>query len=223
MKLTSLHISFGISALCHLAGFGVYCWVAANHHRLATLPEPEKAITLTFIAAPAAPASQPDKPVKPKPVVPPTQQIISPAKPPAEIPKIGEQPKPSVVVESKPAPPRPPAQIRGDGSAPKPGVDATTQRAEVGVKAVPDYLKNPEPPYPAAARRRHEEGVVLISVHVTAQGRAEKVEIKQSSGFPLLDEAALNAVRDWEFVPARIGSITFASEIEVPIHFKMAQ
>ena len=91
------------------------------------------------------------------------------------------------------------------------------------MKAAPNYLKNPEPPYPPAARRRHQEGVVLISIHVTAQGRAEKVEIKQSSGYPLLDEAALNAVRDWEFVPARIGTIALASEIEVPVHFKIAQ
>jgi periplasmic protein TonB len=197
--------------------------MATNHHAPATLPEPDKVITLTLIAAPEEPAEQTKiETVVTAPVQPPAPEIIAPTKPPAEIPAIVEPPKPSVAVESKPAPPSPPAQIHGDGSSPEPGLDATTQKAEVGVKAKPNYLKNPEPTYPAAARRRHQEGLVLISVHVTAQGRAEKVEIKQSSGYPLLDEAALNAVRNWEFIPARIGTIALASEIEVPVRFKLA-
>ena len=182
-------------------------------------------LEITLVAAPApvitAPVIRPEPPVVPpppnplpppeiKPLVPvPVEKIISPVVAPSQ----------SVV--SQPAPP--PKIIKvGDGSSPKPGLDATTQKAEVGVKAEPNYLKNPEPPYPAAARRRHQEGLVLISVRVTAQGRAEKVAVTQSSGYPLLDEAALNAVRDWEFVPARIGAIPLASEIEVPVRFKLA-
>jgi len=194
----------------------------ANHHEPATLPEPDKVITLTLIAAPEKPAEQPKiQTVVTAPVQPPAPEIIAPSKQPAEIPAIVEPTKPPVSVESKLTPPGQPAQIHGDGSSPKPGPDATTQKAEVGVKAEPNYLKNPEPPYPSSARHRHQEGLVLISVRVTAQGRAEKVELKQSSGYPLLDEAALNAVRDWEFIPARVDTIAFASEIEVPVRFKL--
>jgi protein TonB len=221
VKLNSFHISFAISALCHVAGLWVYFLVATNHRELATLPETDKAITITFIAAPKEPAVQ--RKVVPAVTAPVAPPIITPAKPPAEIPaNVQTTPKPSVAVETKPLPPSAPAQTHGDGSSPKPGLDATTQKAVVGVKAEPNYLKNPEPPYPLAARRRHQEGLVLISVRVTAQGRAEKVEVKQSSGYPLLDEAALNAVRDWEFIPARVGNIALASEIEVPVHFKLA-
>jgi len=56
---------------------------------------------------------------------------------------------------------------------------------------------------------------------VTTEGRAARVEIKTSSGFSLLDDAAVEAVRDWEFQPARIGSLALESEIEVPVRFEL--
>ena len=88
-----------------------------------------------------------------------------------------------------------------------------------GVKARPNYLRNPEPPYPLLARRRRQEGTVLLSVRVTENGRAALVNLKTSSGYPLLDEAALRAVRDWEFDPARAAGIAVESQIEVPVRF----
>ena len=123
-----------------------------------------------------------------------------------------------VVVVAKPVSQ---TDFHGDASSVKPGLDATTVQAQPDVEAKPNYLKNPEPDYPELARRRHQEGLVLLAVKVTAQGRAGLVEIKKSSGFPLLDDAAVEAVRDWEFDPARLGALTFASEIEVPVHFKL--
>jgi len=83
-------------------------------------------------------------------------------------------------------------------------------------------LKNQEPHYPAAARRRHQEGLVLLTVTVDAQGRVGRAGVKRTSGFPLLDEAALQSVRTWEFDPARLGSQPVESEIEVPVRFKLA-
>jgi periplasmic protein TonB len=63
--------------------------------------------------------------------------------------------------------------------------------------------------------------LVLLGVKVSDQGLAARVTLKQTSGFPLLDEAALQTVRDWEFEPARINSIAVESEIEVPVHFQL--
>ncbi len=60
-----------------------------------------------------------------------------------------------------------------------------------------------------------------LLVKVTAQGRAESVKVKKSSGYSLLDDAAVAAVRDYEFKPARVGPLVFASEIEVPVHFEL--
>jgi protein TonB len=94
-------------------------------------------------------------------------------------------------------------------------------QAQPDIRAKPNYLKNPEPVYPELARRRRQEGLVLLAVKITAQGRAERVEIKKSSGFSLLDNAAVEAVCDWEFQPARIGSLALESEIEVPVRFEL--
>lgn len=84
-----------------------------------------------------------------------------------------------------------------------------------------DYLNNPEPAYPLMSRNRGESGKVLLLVQVTAHGTAAQVEIKQGCGFPRLDQAALNAVRNWRFVPARRGDEAVAASVVVPITFRL--
>ena len=83
------------------------------------------------------------------------------------------------------------------------------------------YLDNPAPVYPAAAKRAGEEGRVLLRVLVSADGRAQAVEIARSSGSELLDQAALDAVRRWRFVPARRGEADVAAHVQVPIVFSL--
>lgn len=85
--------------------------------------------------------------------------------------------------------------------------------------AKPNYLRNPPPKYPAESRKLREEGLVLLKVSVTAEGRAADVQLQRSSGFARLDEAALKAVRRWEFNPARAGVTPVACAVEVPVRF----
>ena len=85
--------------------------------------------------------------------------------------------------------------------------------------AKPNYLRNPPPNYLAESRKLREEGVVLLKVSVTAEGRAADVQLQRSSGFARLDDAALKAVRRWEFNPARSGSTPVACAVEVPVRF----
>jgi protein TonB len=87
--------------------------------------------------------------------------------------------------------------------------------------AQPDYLANPAPRYPDQARRLGQEGLVQLSVNVNVQGDATQVKIKQGSGFSLLDEAALKAVRRWRFHPAKLGGLPVDSNVEVPIRFRL--
>lgn len=84
-----------------------------------------------------------------------------------------------------------------------------------------DYLNNPEPAYPLMSRNRGESGKVLLLVQVTAHGTAAQVEIRQGCGFPRLDQAALNAVRNWRFVPARRGDEAVAASVVVPVTFRL--
>ena len=61
-----------------------------------------------------------------------------------------------------------------------------------------------QPEYPPASRRAGEEGTVQLQVFVLESGRAGEVKVAKSSGFPKLDEAAINEVkRNWRFVPGK--------------------
>jgi protein TonB len=83
------------------------------------------------------------------------------------------------------------------------------------------YLENPSPAYPSASRRFGETGHVLLRVFVSAVGRAERIELKTSSGFDRLDDAARMAVTRWRFIPARRGEEAIAAWVLVPISFAM--
>lgn len=83
------------------------------------------------------------------------------------------------------------------------------------------YLHTPPPPYPPSARRLAQEGVTLARVYVGEDGRPVEVQLAKSSGFAVLDEAALGAVRGWRFFPARRGAEPVASWIEVPLRFRL--
>jgi periplasmic protein TonB len=55
--------------------------------------------------------------------------------------------------------------------------------------------------YPEAAKKADQEGHVLVSFTILPDGRVVDPRIKQSSGFPLLDEAALKMLHDGSPVP----------------------
>jgi protein TonB len=83
------------------------------------------------------------------------------------------------------------------------------------------YLNNPAPDYPALSRRLGEQGKVLLHVQVTADGAAASVSLQASSGSSRLDEAALSAVKQWRFVPAKRGGQTVRASVVVPVSFSL--
>jgi protein TonB len=83
------------------------------------------------------------------------------------------------------------------------------------------YLNNPPPTYPKMLLRRGVEGAVLVRAQVQDDGRCTQVQLKESSGFNLFDEAALSAVQDWRFVPARKGAQNVVAWVDVPIAFRI--
>lgn len=84
-----------------------------------------------------------------------------------------------------------------------------------------DYLHNPPPPYPMTARRHGMQGRVLLRAEIQADGSCSQTVLQQSSGWPLLDQAAMQAVRNWRFTPAHLGSQAIVAWVEVPITFKL--
>lgn len=79
------------------------------------------------------------------------------------------------------------------------------------------------PLYPRIARENGWEGTVLVRVAVQPDGRPESVQVRKSSGHAILDDAAIEAVKKWRFIPAKDGNIPIRSVVEIPIHFDLRQ
>jgi len=124
------------------------------------------------------------------------------------------------------------AADRGIGASGRKGAGGSGSKAGTGVgggsgsgggdgtSAHPDYGVNPKPPYPMLARRMGIQGVVILRVHVRADGSIATAELAHSSGSPLLDDSALKTVREqWRFLPAQLDGTPVESWVEVPIRF----
>lgn len=107
-----------------------------------------------------------------------------------------------------------------DQVAPQVAGVVATSSSTVMLLARP-LASNPQPVYPRAAQRRGIEGKVLLGVEVSALGLPLNVNVQQSSGHPMLDEAALQAVRQWKFQPARHGSMDVRSQVQIPVVFRL--
>jgi protein TonB len=146
------------------------------------------------------------------PPQPPKPQLARPTPPPPIMTVAPDTAAPAATFSVPPQPPAPPV------------VEAVPVLAAPVVTAArfdADYLSNPKPVYPTNSRRLGEEGKVMLRVHVSAEGTSLDVQIKQSSGFVRLDEAAKAAVERWRFVPARRGSDPVDSWVAVPIVFSL--
>jgi periplasmic protein TonB len=151
---------------------------------------------------------------KPKPVQKKVQRVMAPP-PPVEAPS-------EAAISVPPAPPTPPAPeepasviASAAASPPAPPAPLVLPRFDA------DYLRNPPPAYPALSRRVGEQGKVLLRVVVRPDGTPDSVVLRQSSGSARLDEAALEAVRKWRFVPARQGNTPVSAAVIVPIVFSL--
>lgn len=113
---------------------------------------------------------------------------------------------------------------------PPPPQAATTQAAAAPAPAEvlqppkhdADHLFNPLPEYPRASRSLGEEGKVLLRVYVSEEGKPVQVLLASSSGFPRLDNAAINVVTNrYRFVPARLGTRAVAGWVTFTVDFSL--
>lgn len=77
------------------------------------------------------------------------------------------------------------------------------------------------PAYPRRAIDLGQEGEVLIRALVGPDGDSREIRLWRSSGVPLLDEAALRAVRRWAFEAARVDGRPVEAWVEVPVRFQL--
>lgn len=174
-----------------------------------------------FKPEPAATPKVQSPPIKVERYIPPEipPQVIQPQPPP---PKVEPKQPPKPV---KPKPVKPPEQqnpnvVHEVVAPPAPPAPAGAPVA-TGPSADANYLHNPAPEYPELAQERGWEGSVLLSVVVLPNGQPKTVEVKQSSGRKVLDDAAIATVKRWSFVPAKLGNETIEASVEVPIDFRL--
>ncbi|MEI9961597.1 MAG: energy transducer TonB [Limisphaerales bacterium] len=181
-------------------------------------PRPPKMVERTYVdvalATPPAPA--PPKPQPPSPV---------------PQPKV-ETPPPQPKLESKPKPPPPKAEMTIPTPKPelpppapviiKPTVVPPPKSSQEYVPVTqPNYARRAEPIYPDQARRWHQQGIVTLALFINELGALDKVEIIKSSGFPLLDTAAIKAMKQSRFAPAMDGMIPIRSRAEATVTFRL--
>ena len=88
-------------------------------------------------------------------------------------------------------------------------------------EAKPLYRTNPAPEYPPMARLKGYQGQVVLKVLVNRGGNVGDLELSKSSGYPVLDQAAVDSVKKWIFVPARRGNESVEMWVRIPIRFKL--
>lgn len=106
------------------------------------------------------------------------------------------------------------ARVALPASAPPPVPDVEAELAAV-------ELLNPPPAYPAAARRRGQEGVVLADLSVGVDGSVRDVLIVSCEGSPLFEAAVRKAAAAWRYQPATLGGLPVASVRRVRFSFRL--
>jgi protein TonB len=179
-------------------------------------------ILVEFIEPPVPkvvpPPPAPPQPAPPRPVA--RQQAVVKA----PTPVTAEAPLPLATADSTPTPNAPagvlaPADVAPPAPVPQ-TVAAPPAPARVDLPSSnAEYLQNPKPAYPALSKRLGEQGKVVVRVFIAVDGTAQKAEIKQSSGFDRLDQAALTTVLRWRYVPGKRAGIPEGMWFNVPISF----
>lgn len=112
------------------------------------------------------------------------------------------------------------------GAVPATAVESTVASAAAATKtsvSIPaSYAaSNHKPDYPKLSQRFGEQGTTVLRVLVQSDGSAGEVQIRKSSGYELLDEAARTALRSWRFNPATSDGKAIAEWYQIPIPFTL--
>ncbi|MBI2060073.1 MAG: energy transducer TonB [Nitrospirae bacterium] len=88
------------------------------------------------------------------------------------------------------------------------------------VSALPSFKTKIEPEYPDQARRAGLDGLVVLEVGIDSAGRVFEVSVVQSAGHGF-DEAAMTAMKNSVFYPARRGNEPVAVRLRIPVRFTL--
>ncbi|MBB4821742.1 protein TonB [Pseudomonas alcaligenes] len=194
---------------------------------LVRLAEPAPAVAEP-VARPAPaprkvePQSRPVAEAKPIAVKP---RLVSPEAPARQVARAEPKPQPQSRPSSEPSVAHAAASTPSAAPQPAPAqqvaIAARLPKAEVVIDQ-PSFLTPPKPPiYPAQARRRNQQGVVLVEIRLDERGGLREMKLLRSSGIESLDEAAMSAVASWRFRPEVQDGEPVPSRVRIPIEFAL--
>jgi protein TonB len=220
-------LSVPLSLALHTVGVGALITVPAL--MTADLPEAHAAAHAFFVEPtatvppppppPPAPKAMARRPAQPRPE--PVAAFVAPIETPTKVPEQGidlgvENGVPGGVdggveggvvggiVGGLPAAPPPPAPLR------------------VGVEVrEPRKIKNVPPEYPELALRARMSGVVVIEAVIGADGRVQETTVLR--GVPMLDSAAVAAVRQWVYTPTLLRGVPVPIVMTVTVTFNLGR
>jgi periplasmic protein TonB len=108
------------------------------------------------------------------------------------------------------APPAPPPP------SPKP---AQTLVRPGGAIKEPKRISGLPPEYPRIARDAHKEGVVILEAIIDERGEVGRIKVLRSE--PLLDQAAITAVRQWRYTPTLLNGVPVSVLMTITVNFTL--
>jgi protein TonB len=184
---------------------------------------------LSFIAAvpaaPPLPAAPPRRIARPDPVAPTghpeTFPVVAPPEVGRERPVTGGPRTVGIEDNGDTIP----DGIFVDTPLPPPAVPATTRSAPRepvpvgGAIRTPSKIKDAAPRYPTIAQTSRVEGIVILEATIDISGRVQDVKVLRS--IPLLDAAAIEAVRQWEYTPTLLNGTPVPVIMTVTVAFTL--
>lgn len=171
---------------------------------------PQPQVTPTPSQPQPRPAPVPKAAPHPRPTALPAPQPVAMATP------TPEPLAPTGVVE--PQPPAPPVTAIAAAEPAAPPAPPAPPKIELPSSSA-EYLNNPKPAYPRLSKSLNEQGKVVVRVFIDENGVATKAEIRTSSGYERLDQAALQTVLKWRYVPGKRAGVVEGMWFNVPVNF----
>ncbi|HSH54050.1 MAG TPA: energy transducer TonB [Methylotenera sp.] len=215
------HMWLAAVVLAHIFGM---VWLA---NAQTTPPALKPSLPPMMVSLVSSPAPEPEvvplvpTPPQPQPVIKKQKPIVK-EKPLMPEPVASEPvAEPVAVSEAPPTPATPTVEAKApvvtEVAQAKPEPEPVIEPPKFGAA----YLHNPAPSYPPLSRRLGEQGRVLLRVLVSSNGDADTVDLEDSSGFSKLDQAAIQAVKKWRFIPAKRSNQPISAYVLVPVKFSL--
>jgi protein TonB len=219
-------LAFSISVALH--AIGLLAVVIVPLLQAQELPEPAAAVKAFFVEPAAAPPPPPPPPPPAPKVVqqkapPPVQEtkFVAPVEVPQEIKPsagidLGSLGGAAGGVEGGVAGGVAGGIVGGLPSEPPPAVQAV--RVGGNIKE-PTKTKNVAPVYPDIAKQARVQGIVILECTISPQGKVTDVKVLR--GIPLLDQAGIDAVKQWQYTPTLLNGVPVPVIMTVTVNFRL--